>query len=116
MVMILSFRISRSWQTVYTQIRLVLQDLSDEGLHCLPFFLQRMEVHGISLLQGHFFSNFRVIKVIIEVSQNYGLLNMKLFISEHIILHAISSVRLLICYHSIYFVYSCCEGAQSNFL
>ena len=37
--MTLSFWTNRPWQTVPTQIRLVLEDQSDQGLHCLPFYL-----------------------------------------------------------------------------
>ena len=36
-VMIQSFRTNRSMQTVQTQIRLLLEELSDLGLHCLLF-------------------------------------------------------------------------------
>ena len=39
-VMILSFRTDRSGQTVQTQIRLLLEEQSDQGLHCLLFHLQ----------------------------------------------------------------------------
>ena len=35
--MTLSFRTDRSWQTVQTQIRLLLEEQSDQGLHCLLF-------------------------------------------------------------------------------
>ena len=35
--MILSFRTDRSGQTVQTQIRLLLEEQSDQGLHCLQF-------------------------------------------------------------------------------
>ena len=38
-VMILNFRTDRSGQTVQTQIRLLLQEQSDQGLHCLLFHL-----------------------------------------------------------------------------
>ena len=38
-VMILSFQTDRSGQTVHTQIRLLLEEQSDQGLHCLPFNL-----------------------------------------------------------------------------
>ena len=38
-VMILSFRTDRSGQTVQTQIRLLLEEQSDQGLHCLQFRL-----------------------------------------------------------------------------
>ena len=37
--MILSFRIDMPGQTVQTQIRLLLEEQSDQGLHCLPFHL-----------------------------------------------------------------------------
>ena len=37
--MILSFRTKRSGQTVQTQIRVLLEDQSDQGLHCLLFHL-----------------------------------------------------------------------------
>ena len=47
-VMILSFRTERPGQTVQTQIRLLLQEQSDQGLHCLPFRLHRLD----SLLYG----------------------------------------------------------------
>ena len=36
-VMTLSFRTERSWQTVQTLIRLLLEEQSDQGLHCLLF-------------------------------------------------------------------------------
>ena len=42
-VMILSFRTDRSGQTVQTQIRLFLEEQSDQGLHCLPFCLHRLD-------------------------------------------------------------------------
>ena len=38
-VMILSFRTDRFGQTVQTQIRLLLEEQSDQGLHCLQFRL-----------------------------------------------------------------------------
>ena len=38
-VMILSFRTDRSGQTVQTQIRLLLEEQSDQGLNCLLFQL-----------------------------------------------------------------------------
>ena len=47
-VMILSFRTDRPGQTVQTQIRLLLEEQSDQGLHCLPFRLHRLD----SLLHG----------------------------------------------------------------
>ena len=36
-VMILSFRIDRSGKTVQTQIKLLLEEQSDQGLHCFLF-------------------------------------------------------------------------------
>ena len=47
-VMILSFWTDMPGQTVQTQIRLLLQKQSDQGLHCLPFRLHRLD----SLLYG----------------------------------------------------------------
>ena len=41
--MILSFRTDRPGQTVQTQIRLLLEEQSDQGLHCLPFRLHRLD-------------------------------------------------------------------------
>ena len=38
-LVILSFRADRSGQTVQTQIRLLLEEQSDQGLHCLLFNL-----------------------------------------------------------------------------
>ena len=37
--MIISFLTDRSRQTVQTQIRLLLEEQSDQGLHCLLFHL-----------------------------------------------------------------------------
>ena len=37
-----------AWQTMQTQIRLLLEEQSDQGLHCLPFRLHRLD----SLLYG----------------------------------------------------------------
>ena len=47
-VMILSFQTDMSGQTVQTQIRLLLEEQSDQGLHCLPFCLHHLD----SLLYG----------------------------------------------------------------
>ena len=46
--MILSFRTDMPGQTVQTQIRLLLQEQSDQGLHSLPFRLHHLD----SLLYG----------------------------------------------------------------
>ena len=42
-VIILSFRTDKPGQTVQTQIRLLLEEQSDQGLHCLPFRLHRLD-------------------------------------------------------------------------
>ena len=47
-VMIRSFRTDMPGQTVQTQIRLLLEEQSDQCLHCLPFRLHRLD----SLLYG----------------------------------------------------------------
>ena len=44
-VMILNFRTYRSRQTVQTQIRLLLEEQSDQGLHCLLFHLHLFDKH-----------------------------------------------------------------------
>ena len=54
-VMILSFRTDMPGQTVQTQIRLLLEEQSDQGLHCLPFHLHHLD----SMVEPHN-SNFRV--------------------------------------------------------
>ena len=45
---LIGFRTDRSGQTVQTQIRLLLEEQSDQGLHCLPF----RQHHLGSLLYG----------------------------------------------------------------
>ena len=42
-VMTLSFRTDRSGQTVQTQIRLLLEEQSDQGLHCLLFHFHHFD-------------------------------------------------------------------------
>ena len=42
-IMFLSFRADRSGQTVQTQIRLLLEEQSDQGLHCLQFPLHLLD-------------------------------------------------------------------------
>ena len=42
-VMILSFQTDRSYQTVQTQIRLLLEEQSDQGLHFLLFPLHHFD-------------------------------------------------------------------------
>ena len=42
-VMTLSFRTDRSGQTVKTQIRLLLEEQSDQGHHCLLFPLHHFD-------------------------------------------------------------------------
>ena len=43
-VKIQSFQTDRSGQTVQTQIRLLLEEQSDQGLHCLLFHLHLFDV------------------------------------------------------------------------
>ena len=40
-IMVISFQSGRSRQTVQTQIRLLLEEQSDQSLHCLQFHLHR---------------------------------------------------------------------------
>ena len=56
--MTLSFQTDRSGQTVQTQIRLLLEEQSDQGLHCLSFHLHLLAkfFHGKASLL-----NFRMI-------------------------------------------------------
>ena len=42
-VMFLSFWTDMSGQTVQTQIRLLLEEQSDQGLHCLQFWLHLLD-------------------------------------------------------------------------
>ena len=42
-VMIISVRTNMLEQTVQTQIRMLLEEQSDQGLHCLPFRLHRLD-------------------------------------------------------------------------
>ena len=42
-VMILNFQTDKPGQTVQTQIRQLLEEQSDQGLHCLPFRLQILD-------------------------------------------------------------------------
>ena len=42
-VIFLNFRTDRSGQTVQTQIRLLLDEQSDQGLHCLRFPLHLLD-------------------------------------------------------------------------
>ena len=57
-VMILSFRTDRPGQAVQTQIRLLLEEQSDQGLHCLPFRLHSLDSLVYDKATS---SNFRVI-------------------------------------------------------
>ena len=52
--MILSFRTDRSGQTVQTQIRLLLEEQSDQGIHCLLSHLHLLDkiLHGLASLFG----------------------------------------------------------------
>ena len=48
-VMILSFWADRSGQTVQTQIRLLLEEQSDQGLHCLLLHLHHFDKISLDL-------------------------------------------------------------------
>ena len=56
--MILSFRTDRSGQTAQTQIRLLLMEQSDQGLHCLLFSADLLDKFS---METPFCLNFRVI-------------------------------------------------------
>ena len=51
-VMILSFRTDRPGQTMQTQIKLLLEEQSDQGLHCLQFQLHLLDalLYGKAIL------------------------------------------------------------------
>ena len=62
--MILSFLTDRSGQTVQTKIRLILEEQSDQGLHCLLFHLHLFD--KIPLVQTK-------IRLILEEQSDQGL-------------------------------------------
>ena len=68
--MTLSFRTDMPGQTVQTQIRLLLEEQSDQGLHCLQFCLHRLD----SLLYGRAteFKFFEWLQQIFWVSKYLG--------------------------------------------
>ena len=51
--MILSFRTDMSGQTVQTQISLLLEEQTDQGLHCLPSFglITLWQSHIVQILE-----------------------------------------------------------------
>ena len=57
--MILSFRTDRSGQTVQTQIRLLLEEQFDQGLHCLSFRLHLLDtlLCGRATLLAHLYQS-----------------------------------------------------------
>ena len=55
--MTLSFRTERSGQIVQTQIRLLLEEQSDQGLHCLLFHLHHFDKIPFRVLE---FTNVNV--------------------------------------------------------
>ena len=64
--MILSFWTDMSGQTVQTQIRLLLEEQSDQGLHCLPFCVHSLD----ALFCGKTtLFKFRIITSIFRVSK-----------------------------------------------
>ena len=56
--MILSFPTDRSGQTVQTQIRLLLEEQSDQGLHCLLFHLHLLTKYPKVWILGRLQQNF----------------------------------------------------------
>ena len=69
-VMILSFQTDRSRQTVQTQIRLLLEEQSDQDIHCLQFYL-----HLFDEIPYHLASlNLRKITAKFLASENLGTL------------------------------------------
>ena len=48
-IMILSFRRDRCGQTMQTKIRLLLEEQSDQGLHCLLFHLHLLMEYPLGL-------------------------------------------------------------------
>ena len=65
-----SFRTVRSGQTVQTQIRLLLEEQSDQGLHCLQFCLHLLI--ALLLRYNHLFHLFRVITANVLESEFLG--------------------------------------------
>ena len=53
------FLADMSGQTVQTQIRLLLEEQSDQGLYCLQFCL-----HCLDAIENPYQSNFRILTVI----------------------------------------------------
>ena len=79
-VMIQSFRTDSSGQTVQTQIRLLLEEQSDQGLHCLQF-------HCIFLTKypkvWPLFLNFRqIVAKFFMASENFGTLRYTMSVSS----------------------------------
>ena len=69
-VMILSFRTDMPEQTVQTQIRLLLEEQSDQGLHCLQFPLHLLDTLTLKVKPPC--STFRVITANFRVSKILG--------------------------------------------
>ena len=69
--MILSFRTDRPGQTVQTEIRLLLEEQSDQGLHYLQLCLHLLDALLYSKAPC---SNFRVITANVQVSEFLGFL------------------------------------------
>ena len=56
-------RTDRTDKTVKTRIRLLLEEQSDQGLHCLPFYL----LYLLNILQGKpELFNFRIFSLLIS--------------------------------------------------
>ena len=82
-VMTLSFRTDRSGQTVHTQIRLLLEEQSDQGLHCLLFHLHHLEAYSVEKSHTVMIQSFRTnrsgqkvqtqIRLLLEEQSDQGL-------------------------------------------
>ena len=75
--MVLSFWTDRPWQTVQTQIRLLLKEQSDQGLHCLSSCLHLLD----KFLSGKTF----LFKFSVTTANNLGFQKFRTFTVSKII-------------------------------
>ena len=72
--MVLSFRTERTGQTVQTQIRLYLEEQSDQDLHCLLFHLHLLE----ELLHGRTSHGLSTVKFLnVQTTENFPVIYLK---------------------------------------
>ena len=72
--MILSFHTDRPGKTVQTQIRLLLEEQSDQALHCLQFPLHRLDALLDGNATGHLAQILGWLQQIFRVSKFLGFL------------------------------------------